>query len=325
MTKLQSALRLIGCTVRPALVLGTLAFPAVAGPAIDQFEVKDLETAPGEAQFQSQNAFSIGQPSRRVVQTSPGNFAYDDNTVARERYALELQMGLTHWFRVRLGAEFEKERVDEPASPSQANAFESLRLSSIAIEGVAVLVPVKGNGVGLGLLAEYDAAVGGGDSQFYIGPIIQAVSGPWSATANLMLVQHSGSRGALDVPPDRKRDFSYAVQLQYAASAQWAFAVEAYGTFDRIGGSGTPTAEQALLGDFDQHRLGPVVYYRFNPGNVAEGPAMRVGRARGGEANDDAGGDRDDANPVSVGFGVLFGLNKNTPDQTFKLSVEYNF
>ena len=59
-----------------------LATSAAAGPAIDQFEVKDLQSAPGDFEFQSQNAFSTGQPRRRFVETSPGNFIYDDNTVS---------------------------------------------------------------------------------------------------------------------------------------------------------------------------------------------------------------------------------------------------
>jgi hypothetical protein len=312
--------------------------PAVAGPAVNQFETKDLEASPGDLQFQSQNAISFGQPRRGVRETTPGDFAYDDNSVTRARYALEMQMGITSWFRARLGIEFEKERLDDPGSPGQANAFADLQLTGVAVEGVFVVIPPKTHGFGLGLLTEYDAAVRGGPKQFYIGPIVQLLSGPWSATANLLLVQHFGSTDRLNqVPADRKRDFAYAAQVQYELSPTWALAVEGYGTVDRLGNSGTPPPERALFGDFDQHRLGPVVYYRFKPDGGAPVQSPRVGKTKGlsskAKVDDDdgpsagaSGSDDDDKDKtVSLGVGVLFGLTKATPDQTLKLSLEVNF
>ena len=309
----------------------TYALPVSAGPAVNQFETKDLESDPGEMQFQSQNAVSFGQPKRQVRQIAPGDYVYDDNTVARERYALEMQMSVATWFRTRVGVEFEKERLDDPGSVARANAFEDLHLTGVALEGVFVLVPVKGDGVGIGLLTEYDRAVRGGVSQFYAGPIIQAVSGPWTALANLLIVQHMGSNDKTNlIPADRKRDFAYAAQLQYTISPTWALALEAYGTVDRIGNSGTPPAEQKLFGDFDQHRIGPVIYYRFDP--HGPGGSMKAAKAgvKGVGKDDDEGkpgakDDDDKKTTVSVGLGLLFGLNKNTPDETLKLSVEYNF
>jgi hypothetical protein len=299
--------------------------PATAGPAVNQFETKDLESDPGEMQFQSQNAISFGQTKRQVKQSAPGDLAFDDNTVARQRYALEMQMSIATWFRTRVGVEFEKERLDDPGSVARANAFEDLHLSGVAVEGVFVLVPVKGDGSGIGLLTEYDRSVRGGVSQFYAGPIIQAVSGPWTALANLLVVQHMGSADRTGLTPaDRKRDFAYAAQLQYTFSPTWALALEAYGTVDRIGNSGRPSAEQKLFGDFDQHRIGPVVYYRFDP-HGGGGSVKRAGAGVKGVSKDGGKEDDDKKSSVSVGLGLLFGLNKNTPDETLKLSVEYNF
>ena len=305
--------------------------PGAAGPAVNQFETKDLESDPGEMQFQSQNAISFGQPKRQVKQTGPGDAAFDDNTVARERYALEMQMSVATWFRTRVGVEFEKERLEDPGSVARANAFEDLHLTGVALEGVFVFVPVKGDGIGLGLLTEYDRSVRGGVSQFYAGPIIQAVSGPWTALANLLVVQHMGSADKTgSTPADRKRDFAYAAQLQYTISPTWALALEAYGTVDRIGNSGTPSVEQKLFGDFDQHRVGPVVYYRFDPHGGGGSIKLAKAGVKGVSKDDDDGkagakDDDDKKSSVSVGLGLLFGLNKNTPDETLKLSVEYNF
>ena len=308
-----------------------LAGPVAAGPSVNQFETKDLESNPGDLQFQSQNAIAFGQPRRKVKEVTPGDFAYDDNTVARERYALEMQMGVTSWFRTRLGVEFEKERLNDPGSLARANAFEDLHLTGVALEGVFVFVPVKKDGIGLGLLTEYDHSIRGGSNQLYIGPIVQAVSGPWTAIANLLLVQNYGSpdRDRLQ-PKDKKRDFAYAAQLQYEASATWAFALEAYGTIDRLGHSGTPPPERAQFGDFDQHRLGPVIYYRFDPHGSRASPKPKKAALKGLTSDDDGksgtGGDDDGKSKVvSVGLGLLFGLNGNTPAETLKLSLEVNF
>jgi hypothetical protein len=317
---------------RAALLLILPVAPALAGPAINQFETKDLESSPGDLQFQSQNAIAFNQPRRKIRQTEPGEFVYDDNSIARERYALEMQMGITSWFRARLGVEFEKERLDDPSSPARANAFEDLHLTGIALEGVFVLIPVKTSGIGLGLLTEYDSSVRGGLNQFYIGPIIQAVNGPWSALANLLLVQNYGKpdrQGLL--PNDKKRDFAYALQVQYEASQTWALAVEAYGTFDRFDGSGTPPPDQVPFGRVDQHRAGPVVYYRFNKDGGSTAPAKGKQGLAALRKDDDApgaaAGDNDDGKKgqVSIGVGLLFGLNDNTPRETLKLSLEYNF
>lgn len=320
------------------LALGCLFAAAAtveAGPAINQFETKDLESEPGDLQFQSQNAIAFGQPRRKVREPQPGEFTYDDNSVTRERYALEMQMSITTWFRARLGVEFEKERLDDPASPARANAFADLHLTGVALEGVFVLIPVEKNGVGLGLLTEYDHSIRGGTNQLYIGPIIQVVQGPWSALANLLLVQHYGSPDkAVGVPDDKKRDFAYAGQLMLEVSPAWSLALEGYGTFDRLGHSGTQSPEQAAFGRFDQHRAGPVVYYRFNPdgGPLGDGK-KRAGKSASvkglGKDDDDkpgASGDKDGRDrSVSIGVGLLFGLTDATPDQTLKLSLEYNF
>jgi hypothetical protein len=319
-------IKMLCCT---GLLLSPYIASASAGPAVNQFETKDLESAPGEMQFQSQNAISFGQPKRRIREDAPGDFTYDDNAVARERYALEMQMGITTWFRTRLGVEFEKERLEDPASPARANAFEDLHLTGIALEGVFVLLPVKKNGIGVGILTEYDHSIRGGASQFYFGPIIQSVSGPWSAIANLLMVQHYGSPDrSAGVPADRKRDFAYAAQLQYEVSPTWAMALEGYGTVDRLGHSGTQSAELAAFGTFDQHRMGPVIYYRFSPDGK---PVSTKGpRAKGidKDKDDDKDGEADGKGKdrsVSIGVGLLFGLNGNTPSETLKLSLEYNF
>ena len=52
-----------------------------------------------------------------------------------------------------------------------------------------------------------------------------------------------------DFVRDEKWDFSYATQLEYEISRHRGVALEAYGTFDRLGNTGTPGGNRALFGD----------------------------------------------------------------------------
>jgi len=299
-------------------VLALAGFGALAGPAINQFEVKDLQSEPGDFEFQSQNAWSTGQPRRKSAEVSPGEWIYDDNSVIRQRQALEVQLGVTDWLRFRVGVEYEQERLDDPAVFYQADDMGSLKFDEVAIEGVVVLIKPKKEGVGLGLLFEYGAPVGEAESaaELYMGPIIEAHTGPWSAIANLAFVKHIGGKSSdPDFVRDEKWDFAYFTQLKYEFSRNWDLALEGYGTFDRLGNSGTPGEARELFGDHDQHRAGPILYYRYFPNtrsliqSVAE--------------KDD--GEDDKELSVTIGSGVLFGLNGNTPDATYKLSIEVDY
>lgn len=286
-----------------------------AGPAIGQFELKDLEAEPGTVEFQSQNAHSWGQPRRKFEEVAPGEFEYDDNSVIRQRHALEIEMTLTHFFRMRIGIEYEKERLEDPAGPQSADGFADLKLDEIAAEGVAIFVPIKNRqGVGLGALVEVEHPLEAGNPNSVIfGPIIEAQSGPWSAVTNLMLVHNWGGD---PIERDSKWDFAYAAQVKYDVTENWALALEAYGTIDRLGNSGTPGEARALFGDQDQHRLGPVIYYTYR---------MNDGLSRKDGKSADADFDDDEGTTVSVGVGLLAGLNNDTPDATLKWSVEVEF
>ncbi len=294
---------------------------AAAGPAINQFEIKDLQSSPGDFEFQSQNAWSTGQPRRKQALSPDDETLYDDNTVVRQREALEVQLGITDWFRVRLGIEYEQERLDDPAVFADANSFGALTFDEVAIEGVLVFLKPKKEGVGLGLLVEYGSPVGdkAAASELYIGPIIEAHTGPWSAIANLMLVKHIGGTSPdPDFVRDEKWDFSYFTQLKYEFSSAWSLAAEAYGTLDRLGTSGAPGIERDLFGDHDQHRAGAIVYYTFFPNPPSAVKATK--HSSGGEDDDDV-----KQWSVTVGTGVLYGLNENTPDRTYKLSIEVDY
>lgn len=288
-----------GVTCRMGLFLFAAAWLTVAraGPAVNQFEVKDLEVEVGRWEFQSQNAYLWNQPDRKWIEVMPGEFAFDDNTVIRQRYALELELGVTSRFRSRFGIELEQERVDDPSSVANRNDFNSLELEELALEGVFVLLPVAETGVGFGLLAEYQYTLEGSEADsFVLGPIVEMVGEHWSMILNPALVQFFNG-----ADEDDKLDFSYAIQLAYSVSDEWLLAVEAYGTIDRLGSTGMPGMETLLFGDHDLHRLGPIAYLQKD-----------FGRGK-------------DQSELRLGVGLFVGLNDNTAGGTFKLSIEYEF
>ena len=301
---------------------------ATAEPAIGQFELKGLEAEPGEVEFQSQNAFSFSNPRRRVGTDALGDPVYDENAVTRQRHALEIEMSMTRFWRTRVGIEFERERFDEPPGPAFANTLDNLRLTEVALESVVILKHVEENGVGFGFLTEFEHPVAfGGLGSIIFGPIVGARSGPWSALLNVTLV-HAFGAGEVDddgLEKDDKWDLAYAAQIKHTFNSNWAVALEAYGTFDRIADTGRPGAGAIAFGDHDQHRAGPVLYYTWRraKAEVSGGPVSLDrgnSRRKAGDADDD-----DDQVAVTLGTGLLVGMNANTPDATVKLSLEVEF
>ncbi len=303
-------------------VILTCAFagPAAAEPFIGQFELKTLESAPGSFEFQSQNAWSWKQPARRIENDDTNGFLADENSVARERYALELEMGLTNFVKTRIGIEFEKERFDEPVSIAQANDFDELKLAEIGAEVIVVLLPRNGDGAGVGLVAELEGPVDQEEANHLVlGSIIEWRSGSWFAAAVPMVVHSFGGDTEDTGSVDDKWDFAYAAQIGYDFSEKWSMALEAYGTVERLGSSGHPSDAAELFGDFDQHRAGAVVYYTH-----AFDGAQPARQAMQGSAllSDPA---EEEGKSLTVGVGLLEGLNGNTADHTLKLSIELQF
>ena len=295
------------------------ATPLRAGPAINQFELKDLDAEPGRLEYQSQNAHMWNRPRRKIARDDDGGLIYDDNSIARQRHAQELEYSFTEFFRMRIGIEFEKERIEDPMSFAEANNFEDLKLEELAIEGVTIFLPVRnGQGVGFGMLVEYQHILEKGElNSIVFGPIVQAESGPWLMVTNILFVHFFGEGERTDegLERDNKWDFGYATQLLYEVSDAWSLGIEAYGTFDRIGDSGMPGEEREVFGDHDQHRAGPIVYYTFELGDK---------HVASFEDTNDAKHDNGEIE-VSLGVGMFFGLNENTPDHTLKWSVEIEY
>ena len=296
------------------------------GPSVNQFDVKNLDIEQGEFEIEDQSDWSVGRPARKFFDDGTGP-QFDDNEINRQRHSLEASWSLTDWFKISAGVEFEEGWIDDPADFATATSFQSLKATEIQFEGVVVVVPVKDNGIGLGGFFELQIPRGGQNSNtFSFGPIVEAKSGAWTATGNLSFVKFiGGARDADSGLRDEKWDLAYFTQLKYGVSKSLEFAVEAYGTFDRLGDSGNQSEAAQNIGDLDQHRIGPVVYYTFSPNGHS---TMAHGIAKAGKGDDDkpgAKGKDDDGGAVTVGLGYLFGLNDNTPDGTIKLGVEVEF
>lgn len=284
---------------------------AGAEPAIGQFELKTLDSSAGAFEFQSQNAWSGGNPDRRVARNEDGELVFDENAVVRQRHAIELEAGLTSALKMRVGVEFEKERLDDVETPDQANAFDELNLTEFGIELIAVLVPRPDDGAGFGVVVEFEQPRDREESgTLIIGPVIEFRSGRWFAAAVPTVVRTLGGRTDEGAKIDDKWDFAYAAQLAYSVSDRWSLALESYGTVERLSDSGHPSEAARLFGDFDQHRAGPVVYRAFGFG--------------GSQREQPASSTEDDKN-LSLGVGLLAGLNHHTPDYTLKLSLEIDF
>jgi hypothetical protein len=280
---------LTGCCLTP--------FPCHSGPAINQFEIKDLDVEVGQWEFQSQNAHSRDQPRRGFIEDEPGDFEYDDNSVVRARHALEAEVGVLGWLRMRVGVEFEKERLDDPPALFMRDDFDAPKLEEIAVEWVAVFIPVERSGVGLGLLVEYQHLLESEEpNSIVFGPILETGWENWELVLNPIFVRFFGG-----TPHDSKIDFAYGAHILYDLSPALDVGIEAYGTLERLWPSGTRSEEARLFGDHDLHRLGPSAYYQHIF----------------------AGGD--DQQVLSIGLGLFFGVNENTPDYTFKWSVEFEF
>jgi hypothetical protein len=282
-------------------VIACCAWARVAGsePFIGQFELKTLESAPGSMEFQSQNAWAWGQPERAWVEEPGSDILYDENSLFRARYALELEIGLSESLKVRVGVEAEDERIDDPASATQADEFEGLRLEEFGAELVVIFIAREADGFGLGAVVEVEGPLDQEEpNSLIVGPILEYQSDEWMLAAVPMLVLAFGGDSDEGEPRDEKWDFAYAAQIVRTISDRWSIALEGYGTVERLGSTGTPSPAATYFGDSDQHRLGPVVYYAHAASAGTE---------------------------ITLGVGLLEALNSATADHTLKLSIEVDF
>ncbi|MGH8178771.1 MAG: hypothetical protein ACREV5_21140 [Steroidobacter sp.] len=319
MTKNESLCRVESASSKltACLYLSTIFIRSTqAEPFIGQFELKTLESASGMFEFQSQNAWAWDHPARRFDSGPADELVFDENSIFRERYALELEIGFSEFLKMRVGVEAERERIDEPHSPQQASDFDGLSLQEIGAEIVAILLRRESADFGLGVVAEIEGPLDQEEpSHLTLGPIIEYQSGDWLIAAVPMLVHSFGGERDENEWRDDKWDFAYAAQVMRTLSDRWSIALEGYGTVERLGSSGNRSLAANYFGDSNQHRLGPVVYFSRATEGGASGPG----------SSQLTGETEEDGAELTIGLGVLEGLNSHTADHTLKLSFEVDF
>jgi hypothetical protein len=316
-SKLSISQRSTGIT---ALILCCAFRSANAEPVIGQFEIKTLESAPGTFEFQSQNAWSWGQPSRQIRSDDTGRLIFDDNAVTRQRHALELEAGLTSALKTRIGVEFESERFDEPNALEQANDFDDLQLTELGMELIAIVLPPREEGASLGVVAEFEHPLDQDESsKLILGPIVEFRSDRWFVAAVPTVVRTFGGDSGEGTESDDKWDFMYAAQLAYTLSERWSLALEGYGTVAELNSNRHSSESEQPFRDFNQHRAGVVFYYKHDFGN-----SSTIASSSSASMLSDSDNAEDDTS-LTVGVGLLEGLNGDTPDHTLKLSIEIDF
>jgi hypothetical protein len=309
--------KLTTCLYLSATFLGSTHIGnAHAEPSIGQFELKTLESASGMFEFQSQNAWAFDQPSRHVASEADDELLFDENSIFRARYALELEIGFSDFIKMRVGIEAESERIDEPDSLSQASDFEGVRVEEFGAEIVAVFLRRESEGLGLGAVAEVEGPFDQEEpNHLTLGPIVEYRRGDWLIAAVPMLVHSFGGERDQNERRDDKWDFAYAAQIMRLLSDRWSMALEGYGTVERAGDSGNPSPAANYFGDSDQHRIGPVVYFSH----------VVAGNTRTLRPSHSASGTEESGAELTIGLGLFEGLNSNTADHTLKLSIEVDF
>jgi len=310
----------VACTFLGVLMT---SFPARA--QLNQFEIREPKVEAGEVEVEYLVDYHFLQPRRRFIEAPPGSgtLVFDDNDFNRQRHTLGMAYGLTKWLSLQVAVEAEQARFEDVETFARANAFGDLKLTEIELEGTIVLIPTGKRGFGVAALIEHNIALERGEAhQLFLGTALQYVHGPWSATANLYLVKNIGGREERDgmLIKDERLDFQYAAQIKYSVSDNFAVALEGYGVVERLANSGTKSEERELLGDFDRHLWGPILYYSWSADDRATKKPSKGLRVRNADADDDKNGPK-----YKLGAGVLFGLNDNTSPVVLKSSLAVEF
>ncbi len=306
------------------------ALVLTSGPsARAEYEVESPEVEQGELEIEYQGDYGFGTPRRRFVDPAAAPDDPDENEFRRQGHNIGLNFGLTNWFRLGVFAEFEAERfeaerVEDDGLP--ANGFGDLKFSGIEFEFTGVVIPARQNVLGVAVFAELELPrEPEAPNSISFGPILKFESGAFSVTTNTLLTKAFNAGGARD-ERDEKWGFYAAWQVQYQVNTQLALAIEGYHDFERLGSSGNPDTSTAktFFGDHDQHLIGPVLYYTLNGAG-----GSTLGMMKAGKGDDDKTGavddDDDKGGSLTMGAGVLFGLNDDTQDAVLKWSAELEF
>jgi len=265
---------------------GLLAVGFAASALADVFDIKDTDFRKGEREIELNLAFQRGFPVNAER--------------VRSSAELAIKYGITEWWKFELTAE-----LDEPEG-------QDLRFSTVGIENTFALRKLE-SGIGLGWFTGVDFAVHRDETNTVtFGPILQFGSDKASITLNPLFEKTFGQNREEGVA------FVYAWQAKAEVREHVAVGIEGYGVIPDIG--------NAPGIDFQEHRIGPVLYLDFDLDRNGK-PEKRLSlkdTGRHGRAGEQEGHD-EEGPKLALELGVLFGLTEATPDTTVKFKAAASF
>lgn len=292
----------------PAITGAVIAW-GISVSSAPAFEFEEGEVEKGKFQFEVHGSYQSGFPKTKADDGDDDDGGLEQEIV-RHREEVSLGYGFTSFFSLAFEAEWEKERDEE-------GGFSSIRLMEIGAESKFVLVPIEGDGFGATFFVSYEESVvrDEDESQLNFGPILTAKRGPWSATVNTFFARvfeaTERQDDEVDITPAHW-NFNYAWQIKYKLNERFGLGVEGFGTLQDVGND---------IGgdDFDEHRIGPVLYVKFGGDDDGD---------KTGHGDDDSLKDmmrKEEEVEVSAALGVLFGVNDHASDMTVKWDFEVEF
>jgi hypothetical protein len=262
--------------IRPATSLLALMLGALAanGAMAGTFDIKSPEVTKGETEVSLNSSFFSGYP--------------DNSELLRHSWEAGISRGLTNWWAAGL-----KTNLDQPIG-------ESFRASTVGTEHLFMLRKLEG-GVAIAWYTGVDVAVASDQTNtLTFGPIFQFGTEKTSLTLNPFLAQTFGRN------KDDGIALAYGWQVKHEVREGFAVGIEGYGQIKNIGDSLGP--------EFQEHRIGPVVYFERD---IARKPAAGMKDAKG-----DGG---TDGPKFKFETGVLFGLTAGTQDIVVKAKAAITF
>jgi hypothetical protein len=240
------------------------------------FDVKGSDVEKGETEVGTNNAAFVGFPVNADR--------------LRSSHELAVGYGFTGWLKAGAKLSF-----DKPADSD-------FQLSTAGIEA-QVMLKKFGGGLGLAWFTGADFRVHRDETNTVtFGPVIQFGTEQTQLLLNPFFAKTFGRNH------EEGMEFSLGWAVKQQIREGFAVGIEGYSVVPNIGNA--PSA------DFQEHRVGPVIYLERGLGAAKPSAIARSIKDAGTAANGESGGPK-----LAVEAGVLFGLTEGTQDAAFKLKA----
>ncbi len=235
------------------------------------FDVKGVEISQGEHELAFGAAWQRGFPVNADM--------------VRQSYEIGYGYGFTDWFKAGVKLGFE-----QPVG-------ENLEATSAGVEAQALLLNPEKSPIGLAWFTGLDFGLKRGESEVVtFGPLIGFKLGSAIDITLNPLFERAWA------PSEPGVNFVYAWQAKTEVSKTVALGIEGYGAI--------PGIANAPSTDFQEHRIGPVIYLSHALSRHAAGArSMKLGMGNGA-------GEASEGPKLELQLGVLFGLTEATADTT---------